>query len=144
MKKITGRGKQDGAVAIEFVIVFPLFLMIFYAIVSYSIIFVGMQNLHSVSAEAARAVVSLERDEGGLPDIDDIEGVIEEVLLERGVGAGELADLCNGSPALIGRVLEVCLQIKIDDLSLPQLKLPGIPFSIPHLDTITSTSSIRL
>lgn len=46
-----------GAVAIEFAIVFPVFFMIFYAIVTYGIIFATQQTLTLAAAEGARAAV---------------------------------------------------------------------------------------
>jgi Flp pilus assembly protein TadG len=43
--------------AIEFAIVFPLFFLIFYAIVTYSLIFVAKQSLTLAAAEGARAAL---------------------------------------------------------------------------------------
>lgn len=49
--------KQKGAAAIEFSIVFPLFFLIFYAIVTYGLIFAAQQTLTLAAAEGARAAV---------------------------------------------------------------------------------------
>ncbi|QRR09953.1 pilus assembly protein [Burkholderia sp. MS455] len=46
---------QRGATAVEFAIVFPLFFMIFYAIVSFGMIFVIQQSLTFAVSEGARA-----------------------------------------------------------------------------------------
>jgi Flp pilus assembly protein TadG len=43
--------------AVEFAIVFPLFFVIFYAIVTYSLIFVAKQSLTLAAAEGARAAL---------------------------------------------------------------------------------------
>ncbi|WP_081077201.1 TadE/TadG family type IV pilus assembly protein [Burkholderia pseudomultivorans] len=46
---------QRGATAVEFAIVFPLFFVIFYAIVSFGMIFVIQQSLTFAVSEGARA-----------------------------------------------------------------------------------------
>jgi Flp pilus assembly protein TadG len=43
--------------AVEFAIVFPLFFVIFYAIVTYSLIFVAKQSLTLAASEGARAAL---------------------------------------------------------------------------------------
>ncbi|WP_293780034.1 TadE/TadG family type IV pilus assembly protein [uncultured Oxalicibacterium sp.] len=48
---------QKGASAIEFALVFPLFFLIFYAIISYGMIFVAQQSLTMAAAEGARAAL---------------------------------------------------------------------------------------
>lgn len=49
--------KQQGAAAIEFAIIFPIFFLIFYAIVTYGLIFAAQQTLTLAAAEGARAAV---------------------------------------------------------------------------------------
>jgi hypothetical protein len=46
---------QRGSTAVEFALVFPLFFVIFYAIVTYSLIFVAQQSLTLAAEEGARA-----------------------------------------------------------------------------------------
>lgn len=48
---------QKGAVAIEFALLFPIFFLIFYAIVTYGLIFTAQQTLTLAAAEGARAAV---------------------------------------------------------------------------------------
>ncbi|SAL37881.1 TadE family protein [Caballeronia udeis] len=50
-----GRRVQRGSMAVEFAIVFPLFFLVFYAIVTYSMIFVAQQSLTLAASEGARA-----------------------------------------------------------------------------------------
>jgi TadE-like protein len=52
-----GRRAQRGSTAVEFAIVFPLFFLIFYAIVTYSLIFVAKQSLTLAAQEGARAAL---------------------------------------------------------------------------------------
>ena len=49
--------KQQGAAAIEFSILFPIFFLIFYAIITYGLIFAAQQTLTLAAAEGARAAV---------------------------------------------------------------------------------------
>ncbi|WP_175777945.1 TadE/TadG family type IV pilus assembly protein [Burkholderia anthina] len=50
--------RQRGVAAIEFAIVFPLFFLIFYAIVTFGLIFVVKQNLTFAASEGARAALN--------------------------------------------------------------------------------------
>ena len=49
--------KQQGAAAIEFAIIFPIFFLIFYAIITYGLIFAVQQTVTLAAAEGARAAV---------------------------------------------------------------------------------------
>ena len=49
--------KQQGAAAIEFAFLFPIFFLIFYAIITYGLIFAAQQTLALAAAEGARAAV---------------------------------------------------------------------------------------
>jgi Flp pilus assembly protein TadG len=55
------RSKQRGASAVEFALVFPLFFMIFYAIVTFSLIFVAQQSLTLAAEEGARAALNYQK-----------------------------------------------------------------------------------
>ncbi|WP_431023437.1 TadE/TadG family type IV pilus assembly protein [Halomonas sp. H5] len=147
---------QRGAVAIEFVILFPLFLVIFYGIVSYSVIFATQQTLLSLSSEATRAAVAVHRNDPEL-STSDIETAIDEVIqesIENSWVKGWLSGCDEGPYYLYKREegdvrgqLDVCFRITVGPgqaLALPRLNLIG--FSIPseELTELTSTSSIRL
>lgn len=49
--------RQKGAEAIEFAILFPIFFLTFYAIITYGLIFAAQQTLTLAAAEGARAAV---------------------------------------------------------------------------------------
>lgn len=58
MNKVMPFSKNmNGAAAIEFALVFPLFFMIFYAIITYGMIFVAQQSITLAAAEGARAAL---------------------------------------------------------------------------------------
>ncbi|AIO42601.1 pilus assembly protein TadE [Burkholderia latens] len=50
--------RQRGAAAIEFAFVFPLFFLIFYAIVTFGMIFIIQQSLTFAATEGARAALN--------------------------------------------------------------------------------------
>ena|SRR5690554_4361130 len=50
--------QQRGAAAIEFALVFPFILLLFYGIFSYSLILLHKQAVTSISAEAARSALA--------------------------------------------------------------------------------------
>lgn len=50
--------RQRGATAVEFALVFPLFFLIFYAIVTFGLIFAVQQNLTLAATEGARAALN--------------------------------------------------------------------------------------
>ena len=48
---------ERGTMAVEFAMVFPVFFLVFYAIVTYSMIFVAQQSLTLAASEGARAAL---------------------------------------------------------------------------------------
>jgi Flp pilus assembly protein TadG len=50
--------RQRGATAVEFALVFPLFFLIFYAIVTFGLIFAVQQSLTLAATEGARAALN--------------------------------------------------------------------------------------
>jgi len=55
---------QEGSAAIEFALVFPLFFLIFYGIITYGLIMVAQQSVTLAAAEGARAALRHVPDEG--------------------------------------------------------------------------------
>jgi Flp pilus assembly protein TadG len=49
--------QQRGSTAVEFALIFPIFFLIFYAIVTYSVIFAAKQSLALAASEGARAAL---------------------------------------------------------------------------------------
>ncbi len=52
------RSAQRGSVAVEFALIFPVFFLILYAIVTFSLIFVAQQNMTLAAEEGARAALN--------------------------------------------------------------------------------------
>src|SRR6202012_6207651 len=55
------RRRERGATAVEFALLFPLFFVIFYAIVAFSLVFVAQQSLTLAAEEGARAVLNFQQ-----------------------------------------------------------------------------------
>lgn len=53
--------RQRGVAAVEFALVFPLFFVILYGIVSFSLMFVAQQNLTLAAEEGARAALNYQQ-----------------------------------------------------------------------------------
>lgn len=153
----TRQHRQRGAVAIEFVLLFPLFLVIFYAIISYSVILAAQQGLHSLSSEAARATIAVFREDPSL-STSDIESLFKEVIQEEVDAAwlGGWVSACEGQSTFFDYrpasgserdELEVCVRIGVgtdEALALPRMTFPWISIPAAGLDELTSTSNIRL
>jgi len=57
MKRARRHRAERGSAAIEFAIVFPLFFVVLYAIVTYSLVFLAQQSLTAAAEEGARAAL---------------------------------------------------------------------------------------
>ncbi|CAB3760622.1 TadE/TadG family type IV pilus assembly protein [Paraburkholderia humisilvae] len=53
--------RERGVAAVEFALLFPLFFIIFYAIVTFSLIFVAQQSLTLAAEEGARAALNFQQ-----------------------------------------------------------------------------------
>ncbi|WP_087732804.1 TadE/TadG family type IV pilus assembly protein [Paraburkholderia piptadeniae] len=63
--------RQRGSSAVEFALVFPFFFMIFYAIVTFSLIFVAQQSLTLAAEEGARAALNYQQAQDVKTALDD-------------------------------------------------------------------------
>lgn len=153
-RKRPNKACQRGAIAIEFVVLFPLFLAIFYAIISYSLIMASQQALHSLSSEAARAVVAVNRGDESI----DVKEVFKSIIQERvddswisgwvGKCEGE-AEYFDYTPGGSGErdQITLCFRVTIGpgkSLALP--RLPLIVGKIPseNLTEVISSAHVRL
>jgi len=148
------RSCQRGAIAIEFVVLFPLFLAMLYAIISYSLIMASQQALHSLSSEAARAVVAVNR---GDEDID-VEEVFKSIIQERVDDAwiSGWVGVCDGeekyfdyTPGGSGErdQISLCFRVTIGpgkSLALPRLPLVVGKIPSENLTEVVSSAHVRL
>ncbi|MEQ5838147.1 pilus assembly protein [Paraburkholderia acidicola] len=82
------RRAQNGAAGIEFALVFPLFFVIFYGIITYSLIFIAQQSLTLATEEGARAALNYQ-----------VAGNVNAALTARATAA------CNTATNMVARMI---------------------------------------
>lgn len=136
------RARQRGAISIEFVLLFPLFLAVFYATLSYGVSFAQLHVLNGMASEATRSARAVVMDEDGSESAisSRINGVIGRYGgLLNVTGCFEDGKTYDDEDIEEG-LLTVCLQT---ELLLPSLTIFGI--QIPDIASpLESRSSIRL
>jgi Flp pilus assembly protein TadG len=127
-RSCAGRAKQRGNTAIEFAIVFPLFFLIFYAIVTYSLIFVAQQSLTLAAEEGARAALRYQANATSVADS----------LARRGTAACATAQTlsnwlaglaqCSAAPAPCSYDATMsCIQVTLSYAYAKNPLLPALP-----------------
>ncbi|APX92855.1 hypothetical protein BWR19_07880 [Halomonas sp. 1513] len=136
-----GAGRSErGAVAIEFAVLFPLFFVILYAIISYSLLFAMSLTLNALSSEAARAAIAVNTRVGEPPDAQRVEARIQGLVGDSWLSRVEACD--DGDFHRIDAAsdeLRVCLEAP---LPLPQLNL-GV-LRIPDIEWVRARASLLL
>ena len=130
--------RQTGVAAIEFALAFPLFLIIFYGIVCYSLILLDKQALSAISTAAARNAVAVS-------DPDLIPTQIQQAIDGHSWITERLVKCTDWSgfyaPIQSDGQLHICLQAK--PVNLPRLDL--LIFQLPpdNLDEmLRSTATV--
>lgn len=136
------RGQQRnyrGATAVEFALVFPIFFMLFYAIVAYGLVMTIQQSLTLAAAEGARAAVQ---------DGTDTERVSRATATAKGVlswlpGVDEPTATspaaCAANPAARCVTVTVSYNTKGNKSIVPP---PLLGISIPA--TLSATATVQL
>lgn len=120
------RLRQGGAAAIEFIVVFPIMILLLTGLTSYGLVFWAHQGLGSMSAELAGQIVRLEWHAEGTVDLGEVALALQQ-LQEHTSGPAGQATLCAGSPAISAGdeeepgILSVCLEVTEGVLTLPLL-----------------------
>lgn len=139
--------RQRGVTAVEFALVFPLFFMIFYAIVMFGMIFAIQQSLTLAATEGARAALNY---------VYESNGSATQALQDRGAAARKTAvGLTNWlpnvqvPPATTGACsydsTMYCVTVTVN---YPYTQYPLVP-AIPPLSlvvpgTLTSTATVQI
>ncbi len=144
------RHGEDGAVIVEFAIVFVLFMvLLLWGLLTYGFVFGVQQSVTHAAAEAVRSVVNIgDYDGDGDVDEDDARLRIDEVVQEQlaWLDDGGVADdltwtttfpTCgNGSPQPVCAHVEVVYDWATYPLFPPL-------FDVAQPDVITSTASVQ-
>ncbi|AGA34137.1 TadE-like protein [Thioalkalivibrio nitratireducens DSM 14787] len=139
------RRGQRGAAGIEFALVFLLFFVIFYAVVSYALPMLLMQGLNMAAAEGARAAVAVD------PAEEDYQLLVEQRARER------VDEFLNWVPANAQERLQTDVRfngaVLIVEVTYPDYRgNPLVPVltlplfgDVPRLpDDLTAAASIQL
>jgi len=123
--------RQAGASAIEFALVFPFVLLIFYGIICYSLILLHKQALTSISSEAARSTLAV-------VDKDEINTQIGKVI--AGHSWITITDCSGGATygSLQGNDLTLCMRTSLPPLPTINLGLFGLPSLPPGEETLAN------
>ncbi|NWD09132.1 TadE family protein [Pseudomonas gingeri] len=139
-------GKQKGAAAIEFALVFVIFFAVLYGLVSYSLPLLMMQSFNAATAEAARQAVAVDPNAVGYPAL--VQTTAKAAAQQRLGWIPMALNFQNGditTQFTDAKVLTVTISYPTSRLRnvLPFLVLPGIG-TVPNLpDTLTSTTSMQ-
>jgi hypothetical protein len=124
--------RQKGAVAIEFVFIFPVLFIICYATIVYGLAFLLVQNFTYSSAEVLRAALVCD----AIGSVRLQKGTIDGLLVYSPDSLSWTSDCrdasipLEGSPALDGIICEVSISSLplLDGITMPGFgKLPTLP-----------------
>ncbi|MGE8407653.1 MAG: TadE/TadG family type IV pilus assembly protein [Pseudomonas sp.] len=141
-------GREKGAVAIEFAVVFLLFFAVFYGLLSYSLPMLMVQSFNQASSEAVRRCVALDPTSATYgTDVPALARQVLEQQLSWLPGALSFQFASDATVTLSsGRLLTVNVhyaKAKVTSV-LPVLVLPGIG-EVPRLpNTLSAQASLQL
>ncbi|MGJ8690532.1 MAG: TadE/TadG family type IV pilus assembly protein [Gammaproteobacteria bacterium] len=127
---------QTGASAIEFAIVFPILLLIFYGIICYSLILLHKQTLGLIAGEASRSIIAVTQ-----------EAKIQEVIqnaIDGHTWISTRVSPCDGQALYYEKpisdgVLKLCFQADLpSEPALPTIDLSvfGLPKIPPDTENL--------
>jgi Flp pilus assembly protein TadG len=132
----TRRRRQDGAAAVEFALIVPVFLLLLFGIIAYGYMLSFRQSVSQAASEGARAAAVA-------PSSADRQAVaytaIQNVL---GSTCGSTYLTCStATPASCSSCISVTVTYRYGD-DPTKLSFPGIGIAMP--DTLTFTSTVEL
>ncbi|MFM0044253.1 TadE/TadG family type IV pilus assembly protein [Paraburkholderia sediminicola] len=139
--------RQRGSTAIEFAMVFPLFFVVLYGIITFSMIFVAQQNLTLLAEEGARAALTYQISDNPTDALaarvnavcPTVYGMLTPMLTPIAAtgGCNATAAACNSGMQCVNVVLTYSY---VDHPLVPSLPLLGDV--LPK--TLTSSATIQL
>ncbi|WP_144113592.1 TadE/TadG family type IV pilus assembly protein [Paraburkholderia sp. BCC1886] len=137
--------RQRGAMAVEFAMVFPLFFVVVYAIVTFSLMMVAQQNLTLAAEEGARAALNWQTNTS-----------VQSALTNRGAAACKAAAAvtaslvstatCTSTSTACGTNNAMwCVRVLLSYNYLAHPILPAIPFiSMTMPKSLNSAATVQI
>lgn len=135
--------RQNGAAAIEFVLVFSIFFAVFYGLVTYSLPLLMLQSFNNAAAEAVRQSVAISPSVSGYQAL--VTSQANAALSKQLQWIPAAFGFNVGSDTVVtfdGKLLKVRINYPKSKLTqvLPVLKLPLIG-EVPNLPTVLSAEA---
>jgi len=143
------RGRQSGATAIEFAILFPVLFLLTYGTVVYGYVFFLKQTVAYAAQQGAEAAVAVD------PDSDDPESLRQERVVASindtlgWLPAGQRArvKICNEGACPVADdtiTVEVEFQLSTPGWLFPAVEMPGIGAVPPLPNVLEAVAAARL
>lgn len=146
VRRLASRRSQRGASAVEFAIVFPLFFVIFYAIVTYSMIFVAQQSLSLAASEGARAALRFQANATSQSNALDMRATAACTVAENLVNwlASSSPCLATHAPCTYDNTMQ-CVNVALTYNYAGNPIVPSLPmFDIALPSTLAANAMVQL
>jgi Flp pilus assembly protein TadG len=136
---------QRGASAVEFALVFPLFFVILYGLVTYSLILVAQQNLTAAASEGARAALNWQANssmQDAIAKRSNAACSAAQLVIQPLVSAMQCATTTS-SCGPSGAMECISVQLTYNYQSNPIVPtLPGLGLAVPN--TLSGSATVQL
>lgn len=135
--------QQRGSTAVEFAMIFPLFFVVLYGIVTFSMIFVAQQSLTLAAEEGARAALTYQKSDNAT------DALAARVATTCPTASGMLATMvasatCNATTAACNSGMQ-CVNVVLTYSYVNNPLIPSLPLLGNVLpNTLTSSATIQL
>jgi Flp pilus assembly protein TadG len=135
--------QQRGSTAIEFAMIFPLFFVVLYGIITFSMIFVAQQSLTLAAEEGARAALTYQK--GDTPDLALSARVNTVCPTAKSMLTPMVATAdCHATSTACNSGME-CVQVIVSYSYVDKPLVPSLPILGDVLPTtLTSSATIQL
>jgi Flp pilus assembly protein TadG len=114
LRAASRRRRDDGAVAVEFALIFPILALIVFAIIQYGFYFWAMQGGSAAAREAARRAAV-----GQPTSCTDFENQVQANIAAMETGNVQIARTFDNVPVAVGDDVEVSVSFNSIDMGFP-------------------------
>lgn len=143
------RGRQSGATALEFAIVFPILFLLTYGTVVYGYVFFLKQTVNYAAQQGAEAAVAVD------PDADDADELRQERVVESindtlgwlPAAQRSRVKICQDSECVVEDdtiTVRVEFQLSTPSWLFPAVEMPGLGAVPPMPTVLQATAAARL